>query len=131
MESDSSDGESYAGSALSVAANQNTVENKVIEQIDSAFDPLPLDRPIVVETQHSGLLNADTQDILKLKQKADEQAADAAEKALNMKLLVKKISSNLEWLDSRVGALESKVKRAIPIEYAQAESKVVFKEDPV
>lgn len=131
MDSDSSDGESYAGSAVSVAANQDTIENKLIERIDNAFDPLPLDRPIVVETQHSGLLNADTQDLLQLKQKVDELATDASEKAVNMKLLVKKIASNLDWLDTRVGALESKVKRAIPIEYAQAESKVVFKEDPV
>lgn len=126
---DSSDSDSYAGSATSIAADRDTGEARVVELIESAFDPLPLDRAIVVETQHSGLLNADAKDISQLKAQLDECAASSAENMLRMQALVKKIGANVEWLNARVKGLEAKAKAAIPIEYAQAESKVVFRED--
>lgn len=125
----SSDTDSYVGSAASVSAIEESGELKVIEAVQNAFNPLPLDRAIVIEAQHSGVLNALTKDLLILKQEAQTLAADNASKASQVQSLLKKTEQNIEWLTSSLAQLEEKVKRRLPIEYAQAESKIIWREE--
>ena len=126
---DSSDDESYAGSAASIAAERDRGDAQVVTAVQQAFDPLPMDRAIVVEAQHSGLLNAVSQDLLRLTSEAEGLCAERTAQLAAMNSLVKKTEANLDWLLARTDALAKKKKGSNPIEYAQAESKILDNED--
>lgn len=129
MES-SDDDESYAGSAESIAAERERGDAQVVTAIQTAFDPLPLDRAIVVEAQRSGLLNSVAHDMQRLNAEADELCARMPAQLAKMQSLVKKTEANLTWLQNRTEALAKKKKSTDPIEYMQAESKIIYGEDP-
>lgn len=124
MDVSDSDTDSYAGSAASIAVIQETSEVKLAEQIEKAFDPLPLDRALVVETRHSALINALNHDLIRLKQDAQGLCEESSLDHAKWLSLLKKTEANVDWLRTRVAQLASREKAAAPIEYEQANMSV-------
>lgn len=124
MDVSDSDSDSYAGSAASIAFIQETSEVKLAEQIEKAFDPLLLDRALVVETRHSALLNSVSRDLIRLKEEAQELCKESSRDHAKWVSLLKKTEANVDWLKSRVSQLASRERADAPIEYEQANMRV-------
>lgn len=123
MDSDA-ESSSYAGSAASIASAEEFSINDLVNQIESAFDPMPLDRALVIETKLSGLINAAMRDLEELTMQAIDRVGPVKEQAARGKELVKLILADLEWIETHIAALQSKVRMAHPIEYSKAKEHV-------
>lgn len=123
--SDTSDTDSYAGSAASVAAEENTAERQITEKINSAFDPMRFDKSIALEARHSGLLNAERIDLQTLVTEISGIQKEYTALQQNYEETVQLTTQNLDWLDAHISDLNDKVRRKYPIEHALAEESVL------
>lgn len=115
---------SYAGSAASISSTEEFSINDFVTQVEAVFDPLPLDRALVIEAQLSGLTNSAVRDLEELTEQAIELVPQSKETAARGKELVRLISADLDWIDHHLTALSEKVRMAHPIEYSAAKEKI-------
>lgn len=124
MSSKSSDSESYAGSAASIAAIEESSEHRVAEELVAAYDPMPLDRALVIQARLSGMLHAQTGELNRLAEQAKERLPEMKIRAQEGKELIKRIQANVAWLQSQVALLNAGASSNLPIEFAAATDRV-------
>lgn len=124
MSTESSDSDSYAGSAASIAAIEESSEHRVAEELVAAYDPLPLDRALVIQARLSGILHAQTGELNKLVQQVKERLPQVKERAQEGKELIKRIQSDIAWLQSQMATLNNVIGSNFPVEFAAATDRV-------
>lgn len=127
MDDDTSDSDSYAGSAASVASDVDGPEIAVIDAIESAFDPMRFDKIIAVEARHSGLLNAEKLDLQDAVAQAEVIVRESPDLYQRCDELMQRTVQNLDWLEAHISELDERIKRMYPIERAQAEEEIFQK----
>jgi len=119
---------SYAGSASgeydsNASANGIDLQEYMQDGLSNAFNPLPLDRTMVVQAQTSGLLNAKNREILDLQQIAQQRLAKLRARLPESFQDAKDVQRDLEWSSKRVSSMKSKASRKHPKEYKQARAR--------
>lgn len=125
MDADTSDTDSYAGSAASVASDVAGAEVAIAAAVERAFDPMPFDRTIALEARHSGLLNAEQGDLAAAVARAEAVARECADVYARYDETMQRTLQNLAWLETHIREVDERVKRMYPIERAQAEEQVM------
>ncbi|CAL3963272.1 hypothetical protein PZA11_000940 [Diplocarpon coronariae] len=105
------------------SANGIDMQEYMQDRFNSAFDPLPLDRTLAVQTQTSGLLNAKHRELLELQQLAQQRLAKSRARLTEGYQDAKEVKRDLEWTQKRVSTLKTKASRKHPKEYKQARAR--------
>ncbi|RVD85170.1 uncharacterized protein DFL_003501 [Arthrobotrys flagrans] len=115
---------SYAGSAADEFEDGSMETNDLVtvltDRLVAAFDPIPLDRSLVVQAQTSGILNAKTRELMELQAMAQKRLAETRANFLDGMKVAKKVKGDLEWLQKRTDALKAKAEQRYPVEYNMA-----------
>ncbi|KAK6503685.1 hypothetical protein TWF481_008688 [Arthrobotrys musiformis] len=115
---------SYAGSAADEFEDGSMETNDLVtvltDRLVAAFDPIPLDRSLVVQAQTSGLLNAKTRELMELQALAQKRLAETRANFLDGMKVAKKVKGDLEWLQKKTDALKAKAEQRYPVEYNMA-----------
>ncbi|EKD17728.1 uncharacterized protein L3040_008085 [Drepanopeziza brunnea f. sp. 'multigermtubi'] len=119
---------SYAGSASgdydgTSSTNGVDMQEYMQDRFAGAFDPLPLDRTLAVQTQTSGLLNAKHRELLELQQLAQQRLARSRARLAEGYQDAKEVKRDLEWTQKHVSTLKTKASRKHPKEYKQARAR--------
>ncbi|EGX45843.1 hypothetical protein TWF173_007126 [Orbilia oligospora] len=115
---------SYAGSAADEFEDGSMETNDLVsvltDRLVAAFDPIPLDRSLVVQAQTSGMLNAKTRELMELQAMAQKRLAETRANFLDGMKVAKKVKGDLEWLQKKTDALKAKAEQRYPVEYNMA-----------
>ncbi|RFU29114.1 hypothetical protein B7463_g7250, partial [Scytalidium lignicola] len=119
---------SYAGSASgeyesTTSASGVDMHEYMQERFAGAFDPLPLDRTLAVQTQTSGLLNAKQRELMELQALAQSRLAKSRARLAEGYKDADEVRRDLEYTQKRVSNLKSKASRKHPKEYKQARAR--------
>ncbi|KAK6527796.1 hypothetical protein TWF694_004776 [Orbilia ellipsospora] len=116
---------SYAGSAADEydvdggMATEDLV-GVLTERLITAFDPIPLDRSLVVQAQTSGMLNAKNRELMELQVLAAKRLSETRANFLDGMRVAKQVKTDLEWLQKKTDALKVKAEQRYPVEYNMA-----------
>ncbi|KAF3917579.1 hypothetical protein AA313_de0203763 [Arthrobotrys entomopaga] len=116
---------SYAGSAadeFDVDGGMATEDlvGVLTERLVAAFDPIPLDRSLVVQAQTSGMLNAKNRELMELQALAAKRLTETRANFLDGMRVAKQVKNDLEWLQKKTDALKVKAEQRYPVEYNMA-----------
>jgi hypothetical protein len=119
---------SYASSTngeydSSVSASGVDFQEYMQDRFSSNFDPIPLDRAMVVQAQTSGLMNAKHRELLELQKQAQARLAKTRERFGDGLRDAREVHADLEWTQKKVTALKTKASRKHPKEYTQARAR--------
>jgi hypothetical protein len=106
-----------------VSASGIDFQEYMQDRFANAFDPIPLDRAMVVQAQASGQLNAKHRELLELQKKAQDRLSRTRQRFQEGLRDAREVHADLEWTQKKVTALKSKASRKHPKEYAQARAR--------
>jgi hypothetical protein len=122
---------SYAGSASDEYSSIRTAPRAgassgvdlaalLTDRLESAFDPIPLDRSLASQAKTSGALNAKTRELLELQAQAQRRLAGTRANFAEGMRAAREVKGDLEWVQKRVTALNARTERNYPVEYNMA-----------
>ncbi|KAF8423240.1 hypothetical protein EV426DRAFT_534259 [Tirmania nivea] len=117
---------SYAGSAADEASDENEIDLVALltERLSSAFDPIPLDRSLAVQTQTSGMLNSKTRELMALQEEAAARLAQTKRSFMEGMRVAKEVKADLDYVHKRVMNLQKKTQQKYPVEYMMARDRI-------
>ncbi|CCX31943.1 hypothetical protein FPQ18DRAFT_118627 [Pyronema domesticum] len=116
---------SYAGSAEGdEGEEEGDMLELLTERLGQAFNPLVLDRGLVVQAQTSGMLNHKTRELIALQEEAQARLAETKRSFVEGMKIAKEVKADLDYVHRKVRALKQKTERKYPVEYNMARDRI-------
>ncbi|KAI8630747.1 hypothetical protein F5Y19DRAFT_33099 [Xylariaceae sp. FL1651] len=110
----------YYSSDSTASASGVDFNEYMQDRFSDAFDPLPLDRSLVVQAQTSGTLNAKHRELLELQAKAQARLAKSRARFADGVRDAQEVRTNLEWTSKKVSSMKKKAEKKHSKEYQKA-----------
>lgn len=94
------------------------------ERLETAFDPLQLDRSLAVQAQTSGILNAKNRELMALQEEAQARLAETRRSFIEGMKVAKEVKQDLDYVHRKVKVLKQKTERKYPVEYNMARDRL-------
>lgn len=127
-----SSGQSYSARSSSYAASQSSdydsynsasgvdVVDMLSERMNSAFDPIRMDKSLAKQAQASGALNDKQRELAELQAKARSRLAGARQNMAQGMEAARETRRDLDYIKDKTASMKAKAERRNPEAYAKA-----------